>query len=332
MAPLRVLVLAGGVGGAKGSHGFLLAGGARARRGERELDLTVVVNTGDDLELHGLYVAPDLDTVMYTLAGLVNPETGWGLEGETWSASAMLERYGQPTWFRLGDGDLATHIVRTRGLRSGRSLTDITRDLAARLGIAATILPVSDEAIRTELRAADGWLEFQDYFVRRRQGDEVLELRYRGIEEARPTPDVLAAVGTAEVIVLAPSNPFVSIGTILAVPGMLDALLAAPAPVIAVSPIVGGHALKGPADRMLVSLGWAASSEGIVALYEARHPGLVDAWVLDQADAEEAGRLIAGGRSVLVTATVMRTLADRERLAESILALATGSERAVQGG
>jgi LPPG:FO 2-phospho-L-lactate transferase len=318
--PLRLVLLAGGVGGAKASHGFVLANEARERRDERPLEVTVIVNTGDDLELHGLHVAPDIDTVMYTLAGLVNPETGWGLDHETWSAEAMFARYAEPAWFRLGDGDLATHVLRTQALRLGRRLTEVTLELSGRLGVRARILPVSDEPVRTELRVAEGWLEFQDYFVRRGQRDEVLDVRHRGIASASPTPEVLDALEAAELIVLAPSNPFVSIGTILAVPGMREALMAAPAPVVGVSPIVGGQALKGPADRMLVSLGWTASAEGVVAFYDARHPGLVDTWVLDDADQAEAGHLRAAGRSVLVTGSVMRSLEDRARLAEAILA------------
>ncbi len=246
-----VLVLAGGYGGAKLSHGVALASAARASRGEAPLDLRVIVNTGDDLELHGLSVSPDLDTVMYTLAGLANDETGWGLRDETWSTSAMLERYGAETWFRLGDRDMATHIRRSQLLREGRRLTEVTAELAARLDVAAQLLPMTDEEVRTEIRTPDGWLEFQDYFVRRGQQDRVLEIRRRGLESSRPTPEVRDAIAAADLIVVAPSNPFVSVGTILAVPGVLEALLAAPARVIAVSPVVGGKALRGPADRML---------------------------------------------------------------------------------
>ena len=315
-----VVVLAGGYGGAKLSHGMALASSARVTRGLGALRLGVIVNTGDDLELHGLTVCPDLDTVMYTLAGLANDETGWGLRDETWSTSAMLARYGAETWFQLGDRDMATHLQRTRGLRAGRSLTEVTAELSAKLGIEAQLLPMSDAAVRTQIRTADGWLEFQDYFVRRGQQDDVLEIRRLGIEAARPTPVALSAIAGARLIVLAPSNPFVSIGTILAVPGMLAALLEAPAPVVAVSPVVGGKALRGPADRMLVSLGGTASASGVVEHYRQHYPGLVDVFVLDRTDADEAAAIEPVRFSIALLDTVMRSYAERQRLAEQILA------------
>jgi len=319
LAP-RVTVLAGGYGGAKLSHGLVLASADRVQRGEVPLDLSIIVNTGDDLALHGLFVSPDLDTVMYTLAGLANDETGWGLRDETWSTAAMLERYGAQTWFQLGDRDMATHVRRSELLREGRRLTVVTAELASQLEIPARLLPMCDEPVRTEVRTPAGWLEFQDYFVRRGQQDEVLEIRRRGIEASRPTPEVLAAIATAWLIVVAPSNPFVSVGTILAVPGMLDALLASPAPVLAVSPVVGGKALRGPADRMLASLGGRASAGGVVEHYREHYPGLVDTFVLDSADAPEAEALREAGISVEMRDTVMRSDADRQRLAEEILA------------
>ena len=315
-----VTVLAGGYGGAKLSHGLALASAARGQRGEAALDLSVIVNTGDDLELHGLAVCPDLDTVMYSLAGLANDETGWGLRDETWSTAAMLERYGAETWFGLGDRDVATHLMRTQRLRAGVRLTDVSADLATALGVAARLLPMCDEPVRTEIRAADGWLEFQDYFVRRGQHDEVLEIRRRGIEASRPTPEVLSAIAAARLIVIAPSNPFVSVGTILAVPGMLEALTQALAPVLAVSPVVGGKALRGPADRMLESLGGRASASGVVEHYRDRYPDLVDVFVLDAVDAREADALREAGIAVELRDTVMRSHADRQRLAEELLA------------
>ena len=314
-----VVVLAGGYGGAKLSHGVALASAARVAREEAPLDLRVIVNTGDDLELHGLSVSPDLDTVMYTLAGLANDETGWGLRDETWSTSAMLQRYGAETWFGLGDRDMATHIRRTQLLREGRRLTEVTAELASRLGVPARLLPMTDDEVRTEIRTPHGWLEFQDYFVRRGQQDRVLEIRRRGIESARPTAQVRDAIAAAELIVIAPSNPFVSVGTVLAVPGMLEALLAAPAAVVAVSPLVGGKALRGPADRMLASLGGRATAGGVVEHYEQHYPGLIDVFVLDRVDADEA----ASARTAAATElreTVMRSDADRQRLAEAILA------------
>src|SRR5437899_671019 len=245
----RIVVLAGGVGGAKLAEGFQAIAGDR---------LTVIVNTADDTERHGLLVCADHDTVMYTLAGLENPEFGWGLAGDSWNVMGALERYGEEGWFRLGDRDLATHIVRTERLRRGDRLTEVCRHLQARLGVVAAILPMADEPVRTEVRVDDGWIAFQDYFVRLRQAPEVHEVRFTGIESSRPTPDVLAAMGAADLVVIAPSNPIVSVGPILAVPGMTEALVDARtrgAPIIAVSGIIGGKALKGPADRMLASLG-----------------------------------------------------------------------------
>ncbi len=315
----RVAVLAGGYGGAKLSHGLALASADRAGAGVEPLDLSVIVNTGDDLELHGLAISPDLDTVMYTLAGLANDDTGWGVRDETWSTSAMLARYGAETWFGLGDRDMATHVRRTQLLRAGHTLTEATAELAGRLDVPARLLPMSDDVVRTQVRTPAGWLEFQDYFVRRGQRDTVLEIRRMGIEEARPTAAVLDAIAAAELIVLAPSNPFVSVGTILALPGLLEALRGAPAAIVAVSPVVGGAALRGPADRMLESLGGTASAAGVVAHYREGYPGLVDVFVLDRTDADEAASAEATGAVVELLPTVMRNYADRQALAEAIL-------------
>ncbi len=315
-----VTVLAGGFGGAKLSHGLALASAARAAGGLRALDLSIVVNTGDDLVVHGLEVCPDLDTVMYTLAGLANDATGWGVRDETWNGAAMLERLGAATWFRLGDRDLATHLVRTAGLRAGRRLTEVTADLASALGIDARLLPVSDDPVRTQLLAADGWLEFQEYFVHRHHADRVSAVRHVGAAQASPTPEVLEAIASAELVVLAPSNPFLSIGTILAVPGIEQALTAATAPVVGVSPIVGGVALRGPADELFRSLGGEASAAGVAAHYREHHPGVLDALVIDVQDAALDGRVRATGIEPVVLPTVMRDHPDRQRLAEGILA------------
>jgi LPPG:FO 2-phospho-L-lactate transferase len=305
--PERVVVLAGGYGGARMAHGFALLG---------NVELTVIANTADDLELHGLYISPDTDTVMYTLAGLANHETGWGVKDETWSARRMLATYGEPTWFALGDRDLATHIVRTARLRSGARLTEATAELCTALGVGARLLPMSDERVATKLRTAAGWLDFQDYFVRRRHADEVHEVRFEGLAEARPTAEALAAVDQAELIVIAPSNPFVSVGPILALPGMLDALRDARARVAAVSPIVGGIALRGPADRLLRSLAKDAGAAGVSRHYARAYPGLIDVFVLDEADAAAAGEVSQAGQLPLVTRTMLRTAAPRRRLAE----------------
>jgi LPPG:FO 2-phospho-L-lactate transferase len=284
--------------------------------------LTVVGNTGDDLELHGLHISPDLDTVMYTLAGLANAATGWGVRDETWSAAEMLARYGEPTWFRLGDRDLATHIARTARLRTGARLTDVTHELCAALGVRATLLPMSDEPVRTKIRTDHGWLDFQDYFVRRRHEDDVLEIRFDGIDDAHPTREVLDAVAGADVIVIAPSNPFVSVDPIVSLPGMLSALLSASASMFAISPIVGEQALRGPAAQMMRSLGGEVSAAGVAQHYAACHPSLVDALVIDTTDADHAPAIRDLGIEPAVAQTVIADDAHRRRLALTILDLA----------
>jgi LPPG:FO 2-phospho-L-lactate transferase len=304
--------LAGGVGGAKLAHGL------QAHIGSR---LTVVVNTGDDLERHGLLVMPDHDTVMYTLANLANRELGWGLEGETFSAAAMLERYGEETWFRLGDRDLATHVVRTARLRSGERLTDVCRALQASLGVAATILPMTDHEFRTEVHTDDGWLDFQDYFVRRHQDPEVHDVRFRGIDRAPATREVRDAIESASLVVIAPSNPIVSVGPILTLPGVRAAIGAARmrgSRVVAISGIVGGKALKGPADRMLASLGHEASALGVAKLYA----DIATDFVLDQVDAALAPAIGALGLRAHVTDTIMSDDAARARCAREVLRIA----------
>jgi LPPG:FO 2-phospho-L-lactate transferase len=312
--PPRVVALAGGVGGAK------LAEGLQAVVGDR---LTVIVNTADDTERHGLLVCADHDTVRYTLAGIENPELGGGLAGDSWTVMSALERYGEEGWFRLGDQDLATHIVRTDRLRRGERLTDVCRHLQARLGVVATILPMTDEPVRTQVRTDDDWLDFQDYFVRLRQAPEVREVRFAGIESARPTEEVGAAVEAAEVIVIAPSNPIVSVGPILAVPGMSDALASARSRgvrIVAVSGIVGGKALKGPADRMLASLGHESTALGVARLYRE----LTDTFVLDTVDAALAPAVEELGIHAVVTDTIMTDDASRTLLATAVLDAARG--------
>jgi LPPG:FO 2-phospho-L-lactate transferase len=306
------VLLAGGVGGARLAHGLQAHLGA---------DLAVIVNTADDTERHGLLVSPDHDTVMYTLAGIDNREWGWGVAGDTFAAATMLARYGEPAWFKLGDRDLATHIVRTERRRRGDRPTDIALDLQRSLGVVATILPMSDEDVRTHVRTDDGWLEFQDYFVRLHQEPEVREVRLDGIAEARATPEVEAALDEAEAIVIAPSNPFVSVMPILGVAGIEAGLQAARArgvPVIAVSGIVGGKALKGPADRMLMSLGHEASALGVARQYT----GIADVFVLDSLDAELEPAIAALGLRTVVTDTIMAGDDGRARLAGEILAAA----------
>jgi len=307
-----VVCLAGGVGGAK------LAEGLQTELGP---DLTVIVNTADDSERHGLLVCADHDTVMYTLAGLENPELGWGLAGDTWNAMDALERYGEEAWFRLGDRDLATHVVRTAWLRDGERLTTVCRGLQARLGVRAAILPMTDEPVRTHVRTDAGWLDFQDYFVRLRQAPDVREVRFDGVEAARPTPEVAAAIDAATAIVIAPSNPIVSIAPILAVPGMTELLAGARARgsrIVAVSGIVGGKALKGPADRMLASLGHEPTAVGVARGYA----GLVDTFVLDTVDAALAPEVEALGLRVVVADTIMTDDESRAGLARAVLGVA----------
>jgi LPPG:FO 2-phospho-L-lactate transferase len=307
---MKVVALAGGTGGAKLAHGLqaVLPPG----------DLTVIVNTGDDTERHGLLVMPDHDAVMYMLAGRFDDERGWGLAGETWTVMDALTEYGEPDWFRLGDRDFATHIARMARLADGGSLTSVVRSLQEALGIPGPILPMADEPVRTQVRTDDGWLDFQEYFVHRQQAPEVREIRYGGIEAARPTGEVDRALREADVVIIGPSNPLVSVGPILAVPGMTDLIAATRArgvPVVAVSGIVGGIALKGPADRMLTSLGYESSARGVAEGY-AHH---LDAFVLDDVDAALEPTIAALGLRTLVTDTIMADHAGRARLAATVL-------------
>ncbi|HYO43630.1 MAG TPA: 2-phospho-L-lactate transferase [Candidatus Limnocylindrales bacterium] len=305
-----VVALAGGVGGAK------LADGLQAQVGDR---LAVIVNTGDDCRRHGLLVMPDHDTVLYNLAGIEQAAFGWGLEGDTHAVMAQLGIYGEETWFGLGDRDLALHIARTARVDAGGRLTEVCLGAQRALGIAARILPMADTPVATEVRTADGWLEFQEYFVHRRQEPDVLELRFAGLAGSAPTPEVLGAITGCGAIVIAPSNPLVSIGPILDVPGMRDAIAAARsagARVAAVSPIVGGKALKGPADRMLATLGHESTALGVARLYA----DLCDVFVLDTVDAASAPAVEALGLRALVTDTIMTNDGSRARLAGEVLA------------
>jgi LPPG:FO 2-phospho-L-lactate transferase len=309
---MKVCALAGGVGGAK------LASGLQDVL--RPGDLSMVVNTADDFDLWGLHICPDLDTVMYTLAGISNPETGWGIVNESFETLNMLESYGEETWFKLGDRDLATHILRTSRMISGETLTEVSAGLSIALGVESAVLPMSDDPVLTILETPEGRLEFQEYFVRRGQRDKVLGIELRGIEEAGPTESVLAAISGADVIVFCPSNPVVSVGPILALPGMTEALATSSAPKVAVSPIVGGRALKGPADRMLASLGHEVSATGVARMYA----GLVDGMVVDRADQSERAGIEVLGMRVLVTESVMHDAEDRARLASETLEFGAG--------
>ena len=303
---MKVTVLAGGTGGTKLAHGFAMLEGA---------ELTAIANVGDDAEMHGLLVCPDIDALLYTLAGLVDGERGWGVRGDTHTAHAMFERLGEPTWFTVGDADLATHAHRTRLLAEGASLTQVVARMAKALGIDAKVLPATDDRHRTVIETDDGPLAFQEYFVRRRQEPEVRGVRFEG--EARPTSEALDAIRAAELLVIGPSNPIVSIGPILELPGIREALRGSAAPVVAVSPIVAGRALKGPADRMLASLGHESSAVGVARLYA----GLADRFVIDEADAGLANEIESLGMEVSVLPTVMRTDADRSALAQALMDL-----------
>jgi len=310
---VRCLALSGGVGGAK-----LVLGLSRAIDGDR---LLVVANTGDDFEHLGLHVAPDLDTVMYNLAGLANPTTGWGREHETWSFLEALEELGGETWFRLGDRDLAVHVERTRRLREGATLSEVTAALCRRLGVAPRVAPMSDQSVRTMVDTEGGELAFQHYFVRDRCEPAVTGFRFAGIEHARPSHAFAAALAdpALEAIVICPSNPFVSVDPMLALDGVEAALRAAAAPVIAVSPIIAGAALKGPAAKMMRELRFPVTAVEVARHYTRRD--LIDGFVLDRQDEALAEEVAALGVAVRVTDTVMVSLDDRERLAREVLDL-----------
>jgi LPPG:FO 2-phospho-L-lactate transferase len=304
---MRVTVLAGGTGGTKLAHGFALLG--------ERVDLTVIANVGDDAEMHGLLVCPDIDALLYTLSGLIDAERGWGVRGDTHTAHAMFERLGDAdTWFTVGDADLATHAHRTRLVRDGASLTDATAAMAAALDITARILPATDDRLRTSLETDAGTLAFQEYFVRRRQEPTVRTVAFDGLDDARPTAAVIGAIRDAELVVIGPSNPFVSIGPILALEGMREAVATATS-TVAVSPIVAGRALKGPADRMLASLGHEATALGVARIYA----GVVDRLAIDEQDAELRPAIEALGMAVEVLPTVMRDDASRAALAAALL-------------
>jgi LPPG:FO 2-phospho-L-lactate transferase len=304
-----ILALSGGVGGAKLALGLY--------RVLPRNTLTVVANTGDDFAHLGLMVSPDLDTLLYTLSGNDNPELGWGRVGETWTFMAALEALGGETWFRLGDGDLATHVERTRRLNAGERLSAIMDDFRRRLGIAARLLPMSDDPVRTRLRTPEGWLDFQDYFVRLRCAPVISELAFAGAEKARPHPDFLAALADPglRAVVICPSNPFISVDPILAVPGIRAALRDCPAPVVAVSPIIAGKAVKGPSAKMMAELGLPVDAAAVAAHYR----DVLDLYIADEADAAAVAGLDI---PVVLTRTLMQSLADREALARAVLAAA----------
>lgn len=302
-----VTALAGGVGAAR-----FLRGVARVIDPAR---LCVIVNTGDDDEFFGLHVSPDLDTVTYTLAGAVDQAKGWGLRDDTFRCLAALDRYYADTWFGLGDADLATHLFRTQQLRQGKSLTDVTAAIARAWGVRATVLPMSNEAVRTVVHTEAGALPFQEYFVKRRGEGQVKQVELRGLASASPAPGVCEAISTAALVILPPSNPIVSIGPILALPGVRQALRDTPAPVVAISPLVAGKPVKGPADRLLSGLGIEVSAVGVAGLYR----DFLDGFVIDTQDADQRERLEQFGLTVLVTDTVMSDVDKSVALARAVV-------------
>lgn len=311
----HILALSGGVGGAK------LAAGLCAVLPPEQL--TIAVNTGDDFEHLGLTICPDLDSVTYALAGLNDTVRGWGVADETWQAMGMLSRLGGPDWFNLGDRDLGLHLTRAMHLRAGDTLSEVTAKLTAQLGITHRVVPMSDDPVRTQVQTDGGWLDFQHYFVREQCRPEVREVRFAGAAEAQPSPDLAEALSRPDLaaVVICPSNPWLSVDPILALPGIRDRI--ARLPVIAVSPLVGGTALKGPLAKLMVELGQPVSNPALAAHYGE----LLDHLVIDETDAADAALLRDAGLCATVTQTVMREAADREKLAQEVLALVGGVDR-----
>ena len=307
----HLLALAGGVGGAK-----LALGLSRLLPPEA---LTIVVNTGDDDEFHGLHVSPDLDTVMYTLAGLANPETGWGLRDESFHALEALGRLGGETWFRLGDRDLATHVRRTELLRQGASLSDVTAELCRRLGVRHTVAPMSDDCVRTQLETDAGALSFQEYFVKHACEPSVRSVRFAGAESARPSPAFTAALARATAVVFCPSNPFLSVAPVLALPGVREAIALPRRPVVVVSPIISGAAVRGPAAKLFEQLLGEPASAAAVASY---YRGLASHFVLDERDSRLRPEIEALGYAVAVAQTLMASDDDKTALARVVCELA----------
>jgi LPPG:FO 2-phospho-L-lactate transferase len=304
---MNVTALAGGIGGSK-----LLLGLANVMPAE---NITIIANTGDDIELFGLRICPDIDTITYTLAGVINDETGWGLRGDTFECLRWLSRYGEPSWFNVGDRDFATHIFRTNQLRSGSSLTDVTNNIRGSLGVRSVILPMTDGYTPTRIDTDEGEMHFQEYFVRRRCQPRVLGINFDNIALAEPAPGVVSAILEADAVIICPSNPFISIGPILAVPGVRDALRKTRATVAAITPIIGGKALKGPLSEMLRDLGHEVSARGVAAFYR----DFVNLFVLDETDAELQGGVRELGQRVLLTDTIMTTIETKKQLARKVI-------------
>ncbi len=309
---MRIAALAGGVGGSK-----LVLGLYRVMEPR---DLTVIANTGDDVVMHGLRVSPDPDILIYTLADLVNPETGWGFRGETFHVAKGLSQYGRPTWFQLGDRDLATHIHRSAMLAGGATLSQVIASIRTAHGVKARILPMSDQFVPTMLDTDEGRMHLQDYFVRRKCEPALRGIEFYGIADARPAPGVIEAIEQADGIVITPSNPLISIGPILAVPGVRASLCKRRERVLAVCPLVGGKSLKGPSDKMMAQLGYDVSAAGVARLYQ----DFCSTMVIDDADGNQSSALKALDVKPVVCPTVMRALEDKEQLARAVLRVFEG--------
>lgn len=304
-----ITALAGGVGAARFLEGLV--------RLVPEKELTVIVNTGDDIEFYGLHVSPDIDIVTYTLAGVVDEEKGWGVKGDTFLCLQMLQSYGYETWFKLGDRDLATHIHRTNLLSSGFKLSQVTSRLCEAFGLRVKILPMTDDEFETIIITDKGKMHFQEYLVKRGARDKVINVEFKGAEHAQPALGVLDSILDSDAVIVCPSNPVVSIGTILAVKGMRNALKETRAKIVAVSPIVGGAPLKGPADKLMKGLGIEVSAYGVAALYR----DFLDAFVIDAVDRDQKTRIEALGQAVVVANTIMKSLGDKMQLAQVVLNL-----------
>lgn len=307
MSGSSVVALAGGVGAAR-----FLDGLTRVLAPER---IFIVGNTADDVEIHGLHVSPDLDTVTYTLAGLADPKRGWGIRGDRFECLQALGRLGTETWFQLGDRDLATHLYRTERLRQGATLSEITAEIASALGVRSRIVPMSDDRVRTLVCTPEGELEFQTYFVKRRARDRVASVRFEGASEAKPAPGVIDAIASADAIILCPSNPFISIGPILAVRGIREALQSRRERVVAISPIVGGRALKGPAASMMKSMGMQPAAAEVARLYA----DIASVFVLDEVDRKQGALVEKLSMRPVVTNTVMRGVRERKSLGRVVV-------------
>ncbi|MEM2896241.1 MAG: 2-phospho-L-lactate transferase [Candidatus Bathyarchaeia archaeon] len=306
---MKLVALAGGVGASRFLEGLV--------RTVPEKGITVIVNTGDDIELHGLHISPDIDIVMYTLAGIVDKEKGWGIQGDTFHCLEILERYGLETWFKLGDKDLATHIYRTRLLNSGIKLSEITKKLCESLGLKLSILPMTNERFETRVLTDKGDMHFQEYLVKRGAQDKVLGVYFEGVDKAEPTPGIIDSLLGADAVIICPSNPIVSIGTILSVKGIRETLRETKAKRIGISPIVGGAPIKGPADKLMEGLGIEVSAHGVASFYK----DFLDAFVIDVMDRAEAKKIESLGIQVKVTNTIMKNLKDKIQLAKTVVGL-----------